>query len=329
MTFAEACQKLPGDCRRYDPCRTPSWRWEIALEHMRRNDRVRPWEDLAIKEAVRYLRERQRAQTARQVSNLRDRWRDLTRAQEIFEAGGVLRDEIEARLISGETFEVISTKTHTTPGAVSAFERYFFNVADSLNALDWMLVHAVGIHPGLRRKLEERDIWRYMALAGGPVLVDLLVDDFLGRPNPTIPNRHEQAKMARFLVKDYVTDWGSKKAGAATFKEGQKLFGPYVKNAGPEFKLAVKGIKLFYGLLRPRKSRRQQDSQVEATAAEAKLEYGNAVAKMKEGFHQAVRQESHGAGPNTQAGPVGQQKNRVRETAQATMVQDNVASVRS
>jgi hypothetical protein len=268
MTAAEASQRCSGDRRRYDPFRTPAWRWKIALEHVCLKRRLRSWEDEAIKEALRYLRECQRAQTARQLSRVKDRWSDLTKAHAIYVAGGVLRDELEARLIAGESFEVIATKSRTAAAVVAAFERYFFNVAHALNALDWMMICVVGLYPGLDRKPTERECWCYMAMAGGPVLLDILIDDHLGRPNPNFPNLHELAEKGRFAVRDYVTNWYSKKSGAATLKAGFRLLGPHFGISdemwGPMEAIMMKSIRMFYGLL-PRRKSRQRRARTEAT----------------------------------------------------------------
>jgi hypothetical protein len=268
MTFAQASQKRTGDYRRFAPFRTTDWRWKFALEHLRHKSHLRHWEDAAIKEAVRYLRECQRAQTARQLSNVKDRWPDLTQAHDIFVAGGALRDELEARLIAGETSEVIAAKSNTTAGVVAAFERYFFNVADARDAVDWMMDFAVGLYPGLNRMPTERECWCYMALAGGPWFVDILVDDHLGRPNPKFPNLHELAEKSRFLVRDFVTNWHSKKAGAATLRAGFKLLGPHYgvsdEKWTPMLRIMMKSIRMFYGLLPPRKGQRRT-AEVEAT----------------------------------------------------------------
>jgi hypothetical protein len=267
VTATEASRKPAGDFRRYDPFLTPAWRWKIALEHARLNRRPRRWEDAAIKEALRYLRECQRAQTARQLLKVKDRWPDLTKAHDIFVAGGVVRDELEARLIAGETFEVIATKSSTSAGVVAAFERFFFNVADALGAVDWMLCVVIGVYPGLNRKPKERECWCYMALAGGPVFVDILIDDHLGRRNPKFPNLHELAEKGRFAVRDYVTDWHSKKSGAATFKAGLKLLGPHWGISdemwSPMHKVMIQLIRMRYGLL-PRRTSQRRIAQIEA-----------------------------------------------------------------
>jgi hypothetical protein len=133
-----------------------------------------------------------------------------------------------------------------------------------------MMSFAIGLYPGLNRKPTERECWCYMGFTGGPLFVDILVDDHLGRPNPNFPNLHEAAERARVFVRDYVTDWYSKRAGAATLRASRKLLGPHYgipdEKLTPILRVAYRWLRIVYGLVPQRMSQRKME-RIEATFA--------------------------------------------------------------
>jgi hypothetical protein len=197
-----------AEFRRFDPFRKPAWRWLAAERRFRDGRRRLPrGEDPKVVAALRYLR-------ALAASNARGRPvaapGGLAEAHAIHLAGGHRRDVLEARLLAGESSAVIASKScvgsDATHGAqvVDAYADYFFDVRPNLGADAWLLTEAVGIWPGLRRPLTDRDVLCYLAVAGGPLLLDFVLVNPAGAAEP---DDGRALKLARFLVREYVADW--------------------------------------------------------------------------------------------------------------------------
>ena len=192
-----------SDIRSRSPFRTPDWRWLEAHRHVTGNSSPRLWEDAGVVRAHQFLLDFSDVDTeARQVEPTRC-WPDLAAAYTIFTQAGVQRDELEARLIC-EPVDVIAAKTGLSPGVVGAFADTFFDVVDSINANDWMYFQAVGVHR-FSSPPTEGECWRYLAFVGGPLVLDLVIADHLGRPEPYYPDRHRLAELGRFIVRDQVS----------------------------------------------------------------------------------------------------------------------------
>lgn len=211
-------KRLPFDFRSVAPRRSPDWRWTAAVEMHSEKKRARCWEDPAIIDAARYLR----ALADRGDAHAIRQWPDLHAAHLIYQGGDEWRDEMEARLITGESFEVIAAKCGIAVTTVAAFERIFFNVANLLKANDWMMIQVIKIIPGQPVTLGQA--WKYLGLAGGPILLDLMIDDFLGRPDPDVALRNELAAKGRFSVSLSAVDWSCAESVHSILAEGEQLF---------------------------------------------------------------------------------------------------------
>jgi hypothetical protein len=209
-----------GDYRRCSPFRKVDWRWRCATEHLLVGDRLSPWEDPAIEHALKFQRAWNADGGSARQTAARQRWPELAEAYRLHERGGPLIDEIQARLLAAEPPKVISHKTAVGADVIAAYEKFFFDVSEFLGAIDWLLCDAVGLYD---KPITEGLVWRYFAVAGGPLLVDLLVADFLGRPEPKRDDRHLLAERARFFVRFLRAD--SSAAVATLLKEGCRLFG--------------------------------------------------------------------------------------------------------
>ena len=257
--MARMPSNLSGDdYRRYSPFRRPDWRWQSATEHLLAGDRPKPWEDPGIGQALKFQRAWNADGGEAQQIDARQRWPELAEAYRIHERGGVLVDEIQARLLAAEPLEVIAHKTGVGTGVIAAFEKFFFNVSESLSAIDWLLFDAVGLYTN---PITEGLVWRYFAVAGGPLLVDLLVADFLGRPEPKRDDRHLLAERARFFVRFIRAD--SPTAVTALLKEGCRSFGRNfgITAVGREKKMLDVQMRLLRMASRPvRKSTRRAPS---------------------------------------------------------------------
>jgi hypothetical protein len=179
----------------------------------------------AVRQCVEYLRDRARSETPHDLQSLRDRLPDLYAAHDIHIAAGVVRDEIEARLLAGQTFEDITAYMSVPVDVIARYAHLFFDVVDYLHCSDWLLWSAVRRSPSRPSRADEGDIWRYMSLAGGRFVLDVIVADYLGRSQPILPNRDLLAKQLRWLARDHFdyTDYGSR-VDPMLLDEGTILF---------------------------------------------------------------------------------------------------------
>ena len=191
------------DGRAFDPFRRPEWRWLAALAHIEAHTRPRPWEDPAITEAFEFQRGCLQADTAAMRTTVSQRWPLLAGAEGIYTDGGIKRDEIEARLLAGEPAAAIAAKSGIDAVVIDTYGQLFFNVADALQAGDWLLQEAVNVRSWQRPVPTEGQGWKWLAIAAGSNVLDLVIADHLGRVEPKYPDRHLLAEKARFLVKDF------------------------------------------------------------------------------------------------------------------------------
>lgn len=225
-----ASQIPTTDYRRYDPFRTPEWRWLIALRHFDEHTRPGPREDPIIADLVRLLR--CGGIDPAQAGSLSPS--DLAAAHSVYSAATPLRDEIEARLLAGQPFDVIAAKTGIAASAVAAYERAFFDVASSLNAGGWINLAVLKLHPGV--PVTEGQVWKCIGYACGPAILDQVIDDSYERPT-TDKHRGGIAEKCRFMVRLEATNWSSPAAVRLIMAEARallpNLFDPSRPNKNP------------------------------------------------------------------------------------------------
>jgi len=214
---------MQGDPRVYDPYLTPDWRWSAACEHIAKGTALRRWEDPAIAEAVRFLRPWVKHGPPPD-DHTRSRMPALAAAHDLFDAGGPLRDEVEARLLAGESPETIATKAGLEATTVDAFERVFFNVADRLDAHDWLVTNVVQIWKLDPDNPDEGRMWKWLAVAFGPHAVDIMIDDRLGRPEPILADRPLVAAQGRWIAREAAYSTSGRPRPRKFFDEEWRLF---------------------------------------------------------------------------------------------------------
>ena len=188
------------DFQRFDPFRKPDSLWVRAMELSGNGKRPASWEDPAIHLAYDYIRAMDSARSDAKRAHIERRMPDVTAAFQLHVEAGPVRDEIEARLLAGESFGIIAGKVGVAVPVIELYEKLFFNVSGSLRATDWLIEEAVSIYIGMRRPPSRGEIWKYTALAAGPAALDMLVADYFGRDEPRIPDRQLLAQKTRFLV---------------------------------------------------------------------------------------------------------------------------------
>jgi hypothetical protein len=141
-----------SDIRCFSPFRTPDWRWSEALGHIRKRTCPGRWEDPAIAQAHQFLMALKLAHTDAGRMELSLRCPDVSAAYAVFNRGGVVKDELEARLLC-QSPEEIAGATGIGADVVRAYATFFFDVLGSLNANDCLLLQAVGLYglPSINR----------------------------------------------------------------------------------------------------------------------------------------------------------------------------------
>jgi hypothetical protein len=112
------------------------------------------------------------------------------------EGGNPFKSEIEARLLAADSRENIATRLATRPSVVDAYERVFFNIEERRVNRGY-LVHQV-IGPSIYMGFQEQDydvVWKLFALMGGPVVLDMMIDGFVGAGRPSNPS-----ELTSFLI---------------------------------------------------------------------------------------------------------------------------------
>lgn len=117
-----------------------------------------------------------------------DEWPVIKTAYEIFAEDGSLRWELEARLLADQSDEEIAERCEVTAGVVSRYEQLFFAMREARAAHDYLTHYVVGtsIHDGFRDG-EVRQFWAWATMAGGPIVLDALVDSLRRARRPDEP----------------------------------------------------------------------------------------------------------------------------------------------
>lgn len=90
-----------------------------------------------------------------------------------------MRYEIEARLLSGESFKDIADRCGLPEVTIEFYEKLFFNVTDRLK--NKMYVFHIAIGDQLHRGMTDRDygiLWKIYGYVRGPEMLDFLIGTF-------------------------------------------------------------------------------------------------------------------------------------------------------
>jgi hypothetical protein len=174
-----------------DPFRPVDWRWRRAADLLDQGEPLPVADDRAVREAAAFLKawrscqdEVDRQRMALDMPALYGAHR-LSRAADAF-----AKWEVEARLLTKESYALIAEKCGLTAEVVTAYHHTFFDVRDRRHAEGYVLHQVIG--PKAHAGLTEADvevILKLYAYAGGPLVVDALVSYY--RDPPTLPDRPE------------------------------------------------------------------------------------------------------------------------------------------
>jgi len=162
-----------------DPYLSPRWRWNRARKASR-GIKARPaYSDLMIESAASYLNDET------PESNVA-----IANARGIFKANGLLRAELEARVMANEPVAEIADRCQISEEVVTTYETLFFDVRHFRES-DWALIEVINLaHLKGFRNDQIRQFWSYLAIAGGEVVLQFAIDTFRrvfsGTSEPTL-----------------------------------------------------------------------------------------------------------------------------------------------
>jgi hypothetical protein len=186
-----------------NPRRAPDWRWrraELAAEGTYPLSRRRDG-DAWVARTTRFIREQAAAKAELDIAMLEDQYPVLFWAHDIWNSqgdkGNPTRSEVEARLLADDRYDNIARRVRTNVDVIEAYERVFFNVGDCLDNRGYLMHCVLGpsIHMGFQAS-EYDLVWKLFALLGGPLAVDLMIDQSIGHARP------ERAGDLKYFVAD-------------------------------------------------------------------------------------------------------------------------------
>jgi hypothetical protein len=176
MTIMEDNYMDLAICDPLNQLRPVDWRF-LAAQRLARVPTLRPEQvpDLAILLAVAYLRAESEGHHAPAGSEMEL----LDRAFQIYREDELLRWEIEARVLAGQTDKDLGPRCNLHPGVVGLFTAFFFDVRDRLAAmfLNRLLVLGTDFRETWEKE-QVREFWAHQAVVGGLADVEEAVEAF-------------------------------------------------------------------------------------------------------------------------------------------------------
>ena len=182
-------QSGPQDYSPLNPFRPVNWRWERAGYLLRTNGRVsRRKDDRWVYRVHAYRRAWQACTQGPDYTALAEAYPAMYWAHQLY----LGRDDpqrrlnahaLEARLLAGQDPGTIATRMRLlAPRAIEAYGSAFFDVADCLDATDYLTFSVLGaaVYQGLQERHYDL-LWKLFALWGGPYVIDEMLSA-LGRP---------------------------------------------------------------------------------------------------------------------------------------------------
>ena len=186
-----------------NPTRPVDWRWQRAAlaasgEYplSRRRDG-----DAWVARATKFIREHENCETELDMAELAELHPVIYWAYDIWytrdDTGNPVRSEVEARLLADDQTDNIARRVNTEVEVIEAYERLFFNVREKLVNRGYLMHCVLGPAVHLGFQSSEYDlIWKLFALLGGPLAVDLMVDQSVGHARP------DRASDLKYFVAD-------------------------------------------------------------------------------------------------------------------------------
>ncbi|MCY2990777.1 MAG: hypothetical protein NTY19_23300 [Planctomycetota bacterium] len=170
---------LFSELRRWNPMSPPDWRWDRAgrlIDDGRYVSRRR--DDTETGRAVYFIRAWDRCETDRDFARLARREPELYAAHAIYQDNRDLRMVLEARLLARQTPEQVAQRVGVSAAVVHTYTSVFFDIADRLDARDWICWFAIGVRSldGPREKALPAVV-RLCGYFGGPLVLEAVLKE--------------------------------------------------------------------------------------------------------------------------------------------------------
>ena len=161
-------------CAPSSPFRAVDWRWRLADHPLLNRRRLRNrWLDDWVRRVIKFKKRLNRPQSRSRRAKLDVALIESHRIRH--DPNSTLRDEIEFRLIAGQTPQDIAARCGVAADVVDAYEKVFFNVIERLDS--WVYIACI-IDPTMSLIIGEPTlevVLKGLANAWGPLAVDTLL----------------------------------------------------------------------------------------------------------------------------------------------------------
>jgi hypothetical protein len=120
--------------------------------------------------AVHYIRELAKCRSELRLRRVRERFRHVVRAHDIWQNGGTEELEIQTRILARQNDKEIGLETGLPPETVQAYGDLFFAVRDRLHAASFVQFQIIGMHP--RRPPTLIQLMQMCAFVHGPHMIE-------------------------------------------------------------------------------------------------------------------------------------------------------------
>lgn len=159
---------------KFNPMIPVTWRWDRARSLVETERPItRRQDDAPTCRAARFLRDRKRCHTERQVEALDARHQDIVAAEAIYREDGTSRWLIEAQLLAGQDLASIAHANLLPVKVVETYADLFFDVREHLDSRDYILLATMRKH--VQNEVTPKDIsvlLKIFAYFGGPATLD-------------------------------------------------------------------------------------------------------------------------------------------------------------
>jgi hypothetical protein len=178
--------------RKNNPRRPVDWRWQLADIALNNDGYIRrSRSDKYIQKAIRFRRQANRCLDDNDYMRLLDIAPDLYEVWNLFDDGDdcEIRWEMEARLLTDQTYEQIGEAVNLTPESVELFEAIFFNVRDRVHNPSYIthMVFGKSIQAGLTERAYDT-LWKMFGYWGGVHVLNCFLYRFNAPAKPDTPS---------------------------------------------------------------------------------------------------------------------------------------------
>lgn len=228
------------ELQRQNPFRKPSWRWDRA------NDLVKGGryyskkrDDVTTGITVAYLRDMSRCYSQLRLKRVKDRYKHVDQARQLWEGLDDRRLEIETRILAKQNDVEIGLQMDLPAATVQAFRDIFFHIDDRLGATSYILFQVVGLQPQLPPSIVT--LMKSSAYFHGPAVIDPWLQYLRDGPNAadlTSENGRLAAAIDLFVAAHTLP-------GDAKTRRSLLRLAPFLLKNGANFPKSVSAAKAF------------------------------------------------------------------------------------